>query len=80
MGHGLVVDHWIVIVVAILWVVVKGLNQSSINQGIGKSALDYHYHTKLIQNHITVLPHQKLNLYRIVSLIINSETIREEMG
>lgn len=68
MGHGLVVDHWIVIVVAILWVVVKGLNQSSINQGIGKSALDYHYHpqkcvnhTNLIQNHITVLPHQKLN-------------------
>jgi putative membrane protein len=43
-GHGWVMGWWwiigIVIVVAVVWVVVKGLNQNSTNQGIGKSALD----------------------------------------
>jgi putative membrane protein len=43
-AHGLGMGWWwiigIVIVVVIVWVVVKRLNQSSTNQGIGKSALD----------------------------------------
>lgn len=42
--HGWGMGLWwiigIVIVVIIIWVVFKGLNQSSTNQGIGKSALD----------------------------------------
>jgi putative membrane protein len=43
-GHGWGMGWWwiigIVIVVAVVWMVVKGLNQNSINQSIGKSALD----------------------------------------
>ncbi|MDA3816434.1 MAG: SHOCT domain-containing protein [Prolixibacteraceae bacterium] len=43
-GHGWGMGWWwiigIVIVVAVVWMVVKGLNQNSTNQGIGKSALD----------------------------------------
>lgn len=43
-AHGMGMGWWwiigIVVIVFIVWVVVKGLNQSSANKGIGKSALD----------------------------------------
>jgi len=43
-GMGWGMGSWwiigIVIIVAIVWMVIKGLNQNSTNQGIDKSALD----------------------------------------